>query len=84
MIEKLRKANPGLRIYSVHDDEFKKYGRVHDVDTSEIVKACKNIPLPEKGSSYQLSVEELENLNSSELLKEITFGGCESQIGLCM
>ena len=84
MIEKLRKANPGLSIYSVHDEEFKKYGRVHNIDTDEIVKAGKSIPLPEKGSSYQLSVEKLENLNSSELFREITFGGCEAQIGLCM
>lgn len=84
MIETLRKANPGLSIYSVHDEEFKKYGRVYDIDTSEIVEACKKIPLPENGSSYQLSVEELENLESSEMLKELAFGGCEAQIGLCM
>ncbi len=84
MIETLRKANPGLSIYSVHDEEFKKYGRVYDIDTDEIVQACKSIPLPETGSSYQLSVEELENLKSSELFKEMTFGGCEAQVGLCM
>lgn len=84
MIDKLRKSNPKLNIYSVHDEEFKRYGRVCDIDTSEVVEACKKIPLPESGSSYQLSVEELENLKSSELFKEITFGGCEAQVGLCM
>lgn len=84
MIEALRKANPNISIYSVHDDEFKKYGCVYDVDTDEIVQACKNIPLPESGSSYQLSIEELETLKSSELFKEMTFGGIEAQIGLCM
>ncbi len=84
MIDRLRKTNPGLSIYSVHDEEFKKYGRVYDIDTSEIVEVCKKIQLPETGSSYQLSVEELENLESSEMLKELGFGGCEAQIGLCM
>lgn len=84
MLDKLRKANPGISIYSVHDEEFKKYGRVYNMDTSEIVNVCKNIPLPESGSSYQLSVEKLENLISSDLVKEMAFGGCETQIGLCM
>ena len=84
MIDKLRKANPNLSIYSVHDEEFKKYGRIYDIDISEIVEVCKKIPLPESGSSYQLSVKELENLESSEVLKELGFGGCEAQIGLCM
>lgn len=84
MIDKLRKLNPELKIFSVHDEEFKKYGRVYDVDTSEIVEACKNISLPETGSSYQLSVDELENLESSEMFREVAFGGCEAQIGLCM
>ena len=84
MINKLRKLNPELRIYSVHDEEFKKYGRVYDVDTSEIVETCENISLPETGSSYQLSVDELENLESSAMLREVAFGGCEAQIGLCM
>ena len=38
MINKLRKLNPELKIYSVHDEEFKKFGRVYHVDTSEIVE----------------------------------------------
>ncbi len=33
---------------------------------------------------HQLSIEELETLKSSELFKEMTFGGIEAQIGLCM
>ena len=84
MLEKLRKANPNINIYSVHDAEFKKYGRVYAADNSEIVSACKKIPLPEVGSTYQLSVKELESLESSKLLKEVAFGGCQAQIGLCM
>jgi len=84
MIERLRTANPDISIYSVHDEEFKKYGCVYDIDTNEIVQACKDIPLPESGSSYQLRVDKLENLKSSDVLKEVAFGGCEAQIGLCM
>jgi hypothetical protein len=84
MVDKLRKLNPYISIYSIHDEEFEKYGRVYDVDASEIVKECKSINLPETGSSYQLSVEKLENLKSSCLFKEMAFGGCETQIGICM
>lgn len=84
MIARLRMVNPGISIYSVHDEEFKKYGCVHDIDTNEIVQACKDMPLPQAGSSYQLSVDKLESLKSSDFLKEVAFGGCEAQIGLCM
>ncbi len=84
MLEKLRQSNPDIRIYSVHDEEFEKYGIVHDVNTDEMVQVCKTIPFPESGSSYQLSVDKLEKLESSELFREKAFGGCEVQIGICM
>ena len=84
MIDALRKVNPNLNIYSIRDEKFKKYGKVYDIDTNEVVEICKNIPLPEVGSSYQLSVAELEASASADMIKEIAFGGCEAQIGLCM
>lgn len=84
MIEKLRKLNPELNIYSVHDKEFKKYGKVLKIDNDELVSVAQNITLPESGSAYKLNVEELNNLNCSKMYKEILFGGCEIQTGICM
>ncbi|MBR5155980.1 MAG: DUF4867 family protein [Clostridia bacterium] len=82
MLEKLRKLNPDIEIFSIKDDEFKKYGNVLDIDTEEIVEACLKLTLPESGSGYEASVESLENLNISETLREKMFGGCEAQIGI--
>lgn len=84
MIEKLRKLNPDIDIYSVRDEEFKRYGRVLDVDTSEIVNECEKIQMPDEGTEYILSVDALEKLECSEKIHELTAGGCEAQIGICM
>lgn len=83
MLEQLKKKNPNLRFYSVRDAEFKKYGRVLDIDTREMVEEASKIARPESGSAYSLSVETLENLPSAPAFRELLFGGCEAQIGLC-
>ncbi len=83
MLNKLKELNPDIKIYSIRDEEFKKYGYVLDIDTDEIVQACNELGLPDDGSSYSLSVDKLENLKCSKLLREKAFGGCETQIGLC-
>lgn len=82
MLEKLREINPELKFYSIRDDEFKKYGKVLEIETSEIIKACENIPYPENGAGYIPSVDILENLDCAPLLRETTFGGCRAQIGI--
>ena len=83
MLAKLQSLNPELKIYSIHDDAFKKYGQVINMDTQEIVSACEKLEAPAEGSSYIASVKELETLNCSEKLMDILFGGCEAQIGIC-
>ena len=83
MLDKLRKLNPELRIYSVKDKEFNAYGRVIDFDTEEITKACAKLKFPESASEYRASVYELENLKCSKKLRQTIFGGCNAQIGIC-
>ena len=82
MIEKLRKLNPELKIYSIRDEQFKKYGNVLNMNTQEIVDACHKLTFPETGSEYIASVDSLENLEMSEDLRQIMFGGCPAQIGI--
>ena len=82
-IRNLWKLNPDVNIYSIEDFEFRKYGRVLDIDTSEIVSECKKIELPKQGSQYIISSDNLENLECSEALRNMAFGGCDAQIGLC-
>ena len=83
MLKKLKELNPEIEIYSVKDVEFKKYGTVLNIDTSEIVSACEGLTFPKSGSEYIASVEALESLNTSADLKELEFGGCPTQIGIC-
>lgn len=82
MIEKLRKLNPELEIYSVRDAEFKKYGKRLNINTEEIVDACFELKFPEDKTEYIASVETLEKLNMSDRLRMEMFGGCPAQIGI--
>lgn len=83
MLENLKNLNRDIEIYDIHSDEFKRYGRVLDIDTKEAVAACGEIERPESGSQYLMSAEVLENMNCAETIKELTFGGCDAQIGIC-
>lgn len=83
MLQKLKDLNPDIKIYSIHDDEFKKYGAVIDFDATEIVDECIKLGLPENGTSYTASVTELENLECSDFLRKRLFGGLDAQVGLC-
>lgn len=82
MLERLKKLNPELEIYSIKDKEFKKYGNVLNIDTDEIVNACARLKFPESGCEYIASADTLEELKSSDNLRLLSFGGCPAQIGI--
>ena len=84
MLEILRKLNPDIEIYSIHDEKFKTYGKFLDIDTDEIVNICKKIQLPQEGSLYLMQEKELENAKNANKIKEMLFGTLDAQIGLCM
>ena len=83
MLQKLRGLNPDIKIHSIHDDEFKKYGVVIDTDASEIVKACDKLGIPESGTVYIPSVEELEAAKGADNIGLKLFGGLPAQVGIC-
>ena len=83
MLERLKKLNPFIDFYSVKDNEFKKYGCVLNIDTEDIINTCNEIKKPDEGSSYTMSLKDLEMLDCADILREKLFGGCEAQIGLC-
>jgi len=73
-----------LKIYSVYDDEFRPYGKVHDgYDTAELLKAMDEIPLPEKGTSYLPSIDSLEKCAIFGPLGVQSYGGMPIQLGMC-
>ncbi len=63
MLNTLKEKNKNIKIYSVNDDEFAKYGRViKGFDVSEIIAECEKMPYPEEGSKYEAGVQSLEKL----------------------
>lgn len=80
----LQSKNPHIIIRSVHDDSFRKYGRVIEADTSAICEAVEaSVPFPEAGSQYQPSLEVLENLPQVAELRKTLCGELDEQFGLC-
>ena len=80
----LQKANPQIKIYSVHDAAFKPYGRVMNEDTAAFCAAAEAaVEFPAEGSKYQASVPELEAIPEAAALKEEYCGQLDEQIGLC-
>ena len=84
-LTELNKANPHIHIYSVHDEEFKRYGRTISVDTTALCETAeKAVEFPTEGSKYFASVPQLELLAETTLLKEEYFGQLDEQMGLCL
>lgn len=72
-----------MKILSVNDAAFQKYGRVvTNVDFKELIQAMKETPIPE-GVVYEPSVEALEALPVMQELSETTYGEMPIQIGYC-
>ena len=72
-----------LKIYSVHDKEFKNYGRVYNFDCSEIIEMAGKIELPKCGASYVPSEATLEKASVNSDIKREVFGNMPIQVGFC-
>lgn len=83
-LAELKKANPGLLLYSTDAPEFAAYGRVlADFDTTDIVKAGEAIAMPTEGSRYEASTPAFEALPIAARIKEDVFGSLPTQVGYC-
>lgn len=72
-----------MKILSVTDPAFKKYGRlINNVDLSELIAELKKTEIP-AGVAYEPSVEALEKTGAMEALGKVTFGEMPIQIGYC-
>ena len=82
-LELLREKNPDLKLCSVLDPAFRRYGRVLNADTAELAAALAATPVPETGNSYRASVPELEAVKLMPLLRRVCFGEMAIQAGYC-
>jgi len=73
-----------MKILSVYDPEFKKYGRVlKDYDFAPLIEAMMATPVTD-GVEYLPSVPELEAVASTtKVLFEEVYGGLPIQVGYC-
>jgi hypothetical protein len=73
-----------MKIYSVNDPEFRRYGRVMaGYDVSPLVEALnKNTPLPE-GTGYVPEEPALQTLAAAKALAPALYGGLPAQFGWC-
>lgn len=72
-----------MKIYSVTDERFRKYGKVIEgIDFSGLVKAMEETPCPDD-VVYVPGDEKLEALPVMKELTEITYGELPIQIGYC-
>ena len=73
-----------MKIYSVYDAEFARYGRVHSgMDGAALLREMERIPLPESGTAYEPSVASLEACEAFADYQASAFGGMPVQLGMC-
>lgn len=71
-----------MKIISVYDEKFNKYGKVlKGYDYSEIFAELEKIPMPENGIIYIASKKEFEEKKEMTVFKNRGFGGLPIQIG---
>ena len=80
----LNQANPQIKIYSIHDPEFARYGRVIQEDTTAFCEMTeKAVEFPAEGSKYMAAVPELDTMPEADDLRQKYCGQLDEQIGLC-
>lgn len=72
-----------LKIYRVTDPEFKPYGRLIEMDCSELLQAAAKLEMPAEGASYEPSIPALEETSAMEYFTNEVYGEMPIQIGCC-
>ena len=73
-----------MKIRNVTDPLFAKYGKVLDLDTSEIVSSLHNhAKMPESGNLYVRKDEDMALLRGISQIKEEAFGLGDVEVGYC-
>lgn len=83
--EKLCALNPDIPFYTVHDPEFRTFGRVIDFPAEKLMAVCeKAAEMPEEGSKYVPSMSALEALTDEcRAVQTVLRGEGSCQVGVC-
>jgi hypothetical protein len=84
MLEKLQKANPHIKIFSVKDKEFARFGIVCEFDSKGLVEAAlKGVEVPKKGCNYLAALDCLDKHPDAAKIRDQLAGQTDVQIGIC-
>lgn len=73
-----------MKILSINDKEFSKYGKVLNIDTKEIVDYLHNkSKMPLKGNIYVRKDIDMDSLNGINEIKEKVYGFSDIEVGYC-
>lgn len=83
-LERLREANPHITIYDIYSDEFKRFGKVSDLDCSEIIEYMdKHTEIPKEGNFYTPHDKNMEQFSVYKEAYEKNYGLVDVEIGYC-
>lgn len=71
-----------MKVYQVTSEQFKKYGRVLDLNTDALVAAMMETPLTSE-VAYEPSIASLESLDIAKQLQKEIYGELPVQLGYC-
>ncbi len=85
MYKTIKKNNPHVEIFHVEQPETASYVNVvSGYDFEEIISYMVNkTNIPEQGTVYESSIEEMEKTHVHKALMQRFYGGMEVQIGFC-
>lgn len=84
MLEKLRALNPELNIHSIHDEAFKRYGRViENLPVEQVSSILSGLQMPAQGSTYVAEMPELMATEDARAIERRFFGETACEVGVC-
>lgn len=83
-LEKLQQCNPQIRIRSITDSSFSKYGKViTGYDFSPLLEIMKTRPIPAESNCYVACDSEMTQAPLAQELSQGFYGYMDLQIGYC-
>lgn len=81
--EEIRALNPNVKFYKVTDAQFRKYGRVLDLDFSELIARAEELQMPQQGVVYKAGIDSLEDTKCYAVAQRVLYGELPIEIGCC-
>lgn len=83
-LEALQNANVSLDIKSVLDPSFSRYGRVVDIDATEMIEMVKKTTeIPAEGTNYVPWLDSIDTMDKAKEFNQILCGELDEEWGLC-